>query len=143
MKIPRFWKTVGITVALLLSAALASPGQTLKVLASTSNPLGYAFADLSFAPLLQATDGYFYGTAYSNGTNSSGTVFQMTPAGAVTVLYNFCSQPKCTDGAFPQGGLVQGRDGDFYGTTSGGSETFGCPPAAMAGLYSRLAGPVN
>ena len=47
----------------------------------------------------------------------------MTSGGSVTSLYSFCSQPKCTDGRDPIGGLVQGRDGNFYGTTWWGGAT--------------------
>jgi uncharacterized repeat protein (TIGR03803 family) len=46
-----------------------------------------------------------------------GTVFQITPAGTLTTLYSFCSQPNCTDGAAPFAGLIQATDGNFYGTT--------------------------
>jgi hypothetical protein len=44
-------------------------------------------------------------------------VFRITPEGALTTLYSFCSQPNCTDGVAPRGGLIQTRDGNFYGTT--------------------------
>ena len=53
--------------------------------------------------------------------NGSGTVFKMTPGGMLTTLYSFCTQPNCTDGAQPYAGLVQGTDGNFYGTTGGGA----------------------
>jgi uncharacterized repeat protein (TIGR03803 family) len=43
------------------------------------------------------------------------------PAGALTTLYNFCSEVICADdGAFPYAGLI-GTDGNFYGTTSRGA----------------------
>ena len=44
----------------------------------------------------------------------------MTPAGTLTVLYNFCAQSKCTDGWDVYAGLVQADNGDFYGITYGG-----------------------
>jgi len=54
------------------------------------------------------------------GTNGGGMVFKITPDGTLTTLYSFCSQAGCTDGANPYGGLVQGTNGDFYGTTQSG-----------------------
>ncbi len=69
-----------------------------------------------FAPLVQGTDGNFYGTTASGGNNGSdaGVVFRITPAGKLTVLYNFDGG---THGGLPFGPLVQGSDGNFYGTT--------------------------
>jgi uncharacterized repeat protein (TIGR03803 family) len=74
--------------------------------------------------LTLGTDGNFYGTTFAGGANwqsgceldACGVVFKITPAGAMTTLYSFCSQPACADGRAP-GALVQGNDGNFYGTT--------------------------
>jgi len=77
--------------------------------------------------LVQASDGNFYGTTYGGGDGAycspqgtCGTVFKITLGGVLTTIYSFCSQSNCADGAFPTGPLVQGTDGNFYGTTSGG-----------------------
>jgi uncharacterized repeat protein (TIGR03803 family) len=76
------------------------------------------------APLVEATNGDLYGTTLQGGANrggvpfGGGTAFKITPAGALTALYSFCSRKGCADGQYPSG-LVQGRDGDFYGTTDG------------------------
>jgi uncharacterized repeat protein (TIGR03803 family) len=70
--------------------------------------------------LVQGTDGNFYGTTTGRSGYFDGDVYKITSNGTMTVLYNFCQQSGCTDGAFPYGSLVQGADGDFYGTTSGG-----------------------
>lgn len=74
--------------------------------------------------LLQASDGAFYGATYLGGANCldqfgspCGTVFKFSAAGGLTTLYSFCKENGCTDGAGPAG-LVQGRDGNFYGATS-------------------------
>ncbi|MEK8031548.1 choice-of-anchor tandem repeat GloVer-containing protein [Ideonella sp. DXS29W] len=68
-------------------------------------------------PLIQASDGNYYGTALQGGAlNWYGSVFRMTPAGAVTVLHSF----NGSDGGQPRGTLVDGHDGYFYGTTSTG-----------------------
>jgi len=70
--------------------------------------------------LLLAMDGNFYGTANGGGANNYGTVFKMTPEGQLTTLHNFCSERNCADGMFPSGTLVQGTNGNFYGTTQDG-----------------------
>lgn len=68
--------------------------------------------------LIQATDGNFYGTTYYNGASDGGTIFQITPSGTLTTLYDFaCSESSCKHGEFPSAALVQASDGDFYGTT--------------------------
>ena len=43
-----------------------------------------------------------------------------SPAQSLTTLYSFCGQPGCTDGTTPFAAVVQGTDGNFYGTTSEG-----------------------
>lgn len=68
------------------------------------------------APLIQASDGNFYGNTFSGGSKGFGTVFQMTPNGVYTKLHDFVY----TDGKSPSSGVVQGRNGSFYGMTSAG-----------------------
>ena len=69
---------------------------------------------------MQGSDGNFYGTThYGGGTNGNGTVFKISTNGALTSLYSFTGG---NDGANPVAGLVQGSDGNFYGTTSGGGQ---------------------
>jgi uncharacterized repeat protein (TIGR03803 family) len=71
-----------------------------------------------YGELVQATDGNFYGTTNGGGANGDrGTIFRVTPGGAFTTLYSFCSQPNCADGILPYGKLMQAADGNFYGTT--------------------------
>ena len=75
-------------------------------------------------PLVQATDGNFYGTNDAGGGGNCyggcGTVFKITPSGALTTLYSFCPQNGCLDGSSPLTGLVQAADGNFYGANQGG-----------------------
>jgi uncharacterized repeat protein (TIGR03803 family) len=82
-----------------------------------------------YAGLIQATDGNFYGTTEQGGVNNCaqhygcGTVFKITPSGTLTTLYSFSNGPG---GALPDAGLIQARDGNFYGTTSaGGAHGYG------------------
>jgi len=69
------------------------------------------------AGLVQGSDGNFYGTTQSGGTNLYfGTVFRISIKGAFTTLYSFAGT---NDGASPNG-IVQGGDGNLYGTTQSG-----------------------
>ena len=154
-----------------------TPGGALTTLHSFCAQSGCADGGNPYAGLVQASDGNFYGTTFGRGVNGYGTVFKITPAGALTrftafalkrtaltantltpgwckpatgtstgqppaggggpfhqggtvfkitssgtltTIYNFCSQPNCTDGADSLAALVQGTDGNFYGTTIGG-----------------------
>jgi uncharacterized repeat protein (TIGR03803 family) len=76
------------------------------------------------AALLEA-GGTLYGTtSYGGGPGNGGAVFSLDPStGAMTVVYSFCSQQGCTDGGYPQDGLIEVK-GKLYGTTQGGG-TFG------------------
>src|SRR5207248_630504 len=75
-----------------------------------------------FAGLVQGSDGNFYGTTASGGAFFQGTVFRMTASGAITVLHSFNS--FFSEGGVPFAGLVQGSDGNFYGTTAFGGAHF-------------------
>ncbi len=74
---------------------------------------------LPVAPLLQWTDGNFYGTTDVGGAGASGTVFKMTPSGTLTTLHSFDGG----DGSIVQAGLIAGSDGNFYGVTGNGGSS--------------------
>ncbi len=95
-----------------------TPGGMLTTLYTFAGPDGAN----PYGGLVQGSDGNFYGTTYGGGCQSDGcgTVFKITPSGALTTLYSFCSQSSCADGGVPNAGLVQAADGNFYGTTTAG-----------------------
>jgi len=91
--------------------------------------------------LVQGGDGNLYGTTEFGGTKGGygyGTVFKMTPAGELTVLYSF--SPDDGNGVYPCAGLAAGTDGNFYGTASaGGSSDDGTIfKITPAGVFSVL-----
>lgn len=88
--------------------------------------------------LVEGRDGNLYGVTNTFGTpvlcsvcggapgmawGWGGTVFSITTAGALSTVYSFCSeqgtQQNCLDGNQPTS-LMEGSDGNFYGTTSSG-----------------------
>jgi uncharacterized repeat protein (TIGR03803 family) len=56
---------------------------------------------------VQRANGDFYGTTSKGGTYGERTVFKITPAGKLTILYSFCHDSYCTDGAVPHAGLAR------------------------------------
>lgn len=82
-----------------------------------------------FGSLIFASDGKFYGTTTSgNGRASYGTVFSLSPSGSFAVIHDFT---EGSGGGTPWGGVVQGPDGNFYGTTAVGG-------ASNAGIVYKL-----
>jgi uncharacterized protein (TIGR03437 family) len=84
---------------------------------------------LPAADLLQASDGNLYGTTEEGGAYQFGTVFKITLAGAMTIVHSL--GVSSTDGQIPYAGLIQGTDGNLYGTTGWGG-------ANKAGTVYRL-----
>jgi uncharacterized repeat protein (TIGR03803 family) len=75
------------------------------------------------APVSIDGSGNLFGTTSLGGAHG-GVVFMLAPnarAGwSETVLYDFCSQPACADGAGPNG-VILDATGKLYGTTSAGA----------------------
>jgi len=102
-------------------------GSVFKMTASGALTTLYGFSAADdggypYAGVIQASDGNFYGTTLEFGADGYGTVYRLTPSGALDTLVVF----NGTNGAFPQAGLIQGPDGNLYGSTfSGGSNGYG------------------
>lgn len=98
-------------------------GTVFKVTPSGTESVLHTFAKTGsdgqtpYAGLIQGSDGNLYGTTYFGGSNGFGTVFKVTPGGTETVLYSFAGG---SDGQNPYAGVIQGSDGNFYGTTYNG-----------------------
>ena len=105
----------------------------MKVRSSEITPAGQLTTLYMFCPQPGCTDGAgpvgglvqangnFYGTTEGGGPSAFGTVFEITPAGQLTTLYSF----DLTDGAYPEGGLVQASDGNLHGMTNFGGNRLG------------------
>jgi uncharacterized repeat protein (TIGR03803 family) len=87
---------------------------------TTLHSFGYEDGAGPVAGLVQAKNGNFYGTSLYGGAHGAGVVFEISSGGTLTMLYSFCSQKGCADGTGPYAGLVQAKDGNFYGTAHGG-----------------------
>lgn len=76
-------------------------------------------AMLPYAGLVQAPDGYLYGTTLRGGTSDKGTVFRISTSGDFSIIHQFNGQ----NGENPEGTLVVGADGNLYGTTLQGGDS--------------------
>lgn len=116
-----------------------TPAGTFTTLYSFPCPLSNCNSVYLPQGLVEASDGNLYGTTMG-ATTGAGTIFKITPSGAFTMLYSFCAQSGCADGAAPYGGLVQATDGNFYGTTSTGGNSCVYAPSGCGAVFRLSAG---
>src|ERR1019366_972381 len=116
----RLLKMALIIFVVCAATAIPSPAQTFTTLFSFSCTSQYYTDGANpSSPLVQATDGNFYGATRSGGgancgaSGAYGTLFKITAGGALTTLHTFDG----TDGATAYGKLVEASEGNFYGTT--------------------------
>jgi uncharacterized repeat protein (TIGR03803 family) len=108
------WLGEGTVFRISTDGALTSLYSFGTTLDAYGVPLDGAYPQAGLAP---GSDGYFYGTTRFGGTNPDyGTVFKISTNGVLTSLYSFTGG---NHGAYPQARLVQGNDGNLYGTSSG------------------------
>lgn len=104
----------------------------LKTLYPFCTGTGCDTFDGPYGTLIQGTDGNLYGTTSGGGANDNGSVFQFViSTRTLNTLHSFCDLSSCnggnppTDGGNPTGTLVQGTDGNLYGTTQYGGANSG------------------
>ena len=93
-----------------------TPDGDLTTLATFPSAYG---AGPRHATLVQSPAGELYGTTMSGGPADAGTVFKVTTNGVLTLLHTFTGG---ADGGNPLASLVQGADGNFYGTAQVGGD---------------------
>lgn len=99
---------------------IATNGTSFVSLYSFTNGLDGAYPT---ARLMQAADGYFYGTTM--GTTGSGTVFRISSTGSFSVV------GPCPNNGYLASELVQAPNGLLYGTT-----TYGGGGGVQGNIYS-------
>ena len=99
--------------ATFLGLAASTDAQTYETLYSFPGGLD---GDGPAAPLIQAADGFFYGTTENGGAHSCGTAFRTDGTSTPTILHSFTYDEGCN----PPSALLQGSDGLFYGVARGG-----------------------
>jgi len=90
------------------------------------------------AGVILDSKGNLYGTG-DEGGNNQGIAFELTRSGnqwTEVILYTFCSQNNCADGAYPQAPLVFDQSGNLYGTTQAGGT--GCSFNSSCGVVFKL-----
>lgn len=83
--------------------------------------------------------GDVYGTTVLGGTDGKGTVWKLTSGGAESVLYSFCSQQNCADGASPTGGVSLYQKTYVVGVTPYGGST-ACSQGCGVGFEVNTSG---
>jgi uncharacterized repeat protein (TIGR03803 family) len=113
---------VGTVFALTPTPAGAWTETVLHSFDSSCSQGGCADGYLPAAGLILDAAGDLYSTTFLGGANNLGTVFELMPTegGGWTeaLLYDFCSQTDCMDGAEPEAGLIFDASGNLYGTTT-------------------------
>jgi uncharacterized repeat protein (TIGR03803 family) len=106
-----------LTFAVVLGAIIALPRAQAQTFNVVYNFTGGSDGGYPLDGLTLDSAGNLYATTNSGGVSGYGAVIKVTKNGTESVLHNFAG---ATDGAYPEGGLVRDKAGNFYGTTTAG-----------------------
>jgi uncharacterized repeat protein (TIGR03803 family) len=144
---PNLSALLALSLAALLITVIQEPtaqAQLSELYAfqyNSATTSSYPDGAIPMAELIEGADGNYYATTSIGGAGTCpgevedqipgcGAVVKITPAGTLSVLYSFpydTSTSTAPNGWFPQAGLVQGKDGNFYGVaTEGGTGGVAC-----------------
>jgi uncharacterized repeat protein (TIGR03803 family) len=125
-----------LSIALGLAAAALMPVQPRAAGLTTLVSFNGTNGELPGAGLVADANGNLFGTTGRGGAYGDGTMFEIVNTAASyantpTILYSFCAQAGCTDGAFPNGGLIADTSGNLFGTAENG----GAPPEGVGTVF--------
>ncbi len=128
------WRTVFCLFVFCGLAVIGASAQGFKSLVSFNVTNG---EQPYYGSLVQGIDGNLYGTTYGGGANGVGSIFKMTPGGALTTFYSFCSLANCADGSGSVSGLAVAANGTLFGTTFAGGD-LNCDPPSGCGTVFKI-----
>src|SRR5579871_5781061 len=129
-----FLERIAILSLISMAAAVALPAQTFTLIRKFNGTNG----GVPLSPPVEGFDGNYFGLTSTGGADFGGTVYKMTPAGALNAVYNFCSLANCADGDSPLGGLALGADGRLYSTAWAGGANKGGTAFAFTTTGKKL-----
>jgi uncharacterized repeat protein (TIGR03803 family) len=114
---------------------LTPAGTFTKLFAFTQTAGAFLNGDNPASALVEANDGFLYGTTFDGGKQNEGVLFKISKTGTgFKVLHNFCSSANCADGTIPNS-LLLGHDGNLYGTTLQGGSTVTCGSTGCGTIF--------
>ncbi len=122
-----------------------TPGGVITPLVTFTGTTGNRRGANPYAGLVLGRDGNFYGMTKAGGSMFNGTIFKMAPDGTLTTLIDFAGDTGPHRGAGGRYALIEGRDGNLYGTTPFGGvneagTAFSVTPAGVLTTLVDFAG---
>jgi uncharacterized repeat protein (TIGR03803 family) len=106
--------------------AMTPAGSLTTLYSFCGNSPGCLDKGVTYGGVVRGADGKFYGAMAYGGPNSNssycglspdglscGAAYEITPQGALTIIYSFCSQANCADGSVPIAQMISGSDGNL------------------------------